>query len=143
MSDLDARIDLALTDGTWTPIPDVVGSAGVTLAYGIRGTGPLARTAAPARLTFALHNDAGNAVGVQGAYAPGHAHVRAGFGVGTPVRLVLTRARHRVRQVSGAAHGHPARPWPGPPADHVRGRRLARDGRHDPGARPRAGGPTR
>ena len=92
MSDLDARIDLALTDGTWTPIPDVVGSAGVTLAYGIRGTGPLARTAAPARLTFALHNDAGNAVGVQGAYAPGHAHVRAGFGVGTPVRLVLTRA---------------------------------------------------
>ena len=92
MSDLDARIDLALTDGTWTPIPDVVGSAGVTLAYGIRGTGPLARTAAPARLTFALHNDAGSAVGVQGAYAPGHANVRAGFGVGTPVRLVLIRA---------------------------------------------------
>lgn len=56
---------------------------------GIRGGGPLDKTAQPGSLRFYLNNGPTNSGGVTGYYSPGHPSVRSGFTINCPVRLTI------------------------------------------------------
>jgi len=71
---------------TWTAVTDVV-QGSISGRWGIPGSGVLERVAPTDWFGLALRNDAGNSGGLAGYYTPGHANVRAGWGVGLRVRL--------------------------------------------------------
>lgn len=76
--------------GGWTNLtPDLLVNPGVTMGYGISGTGPLDLVASTGSLGFALDNSEHNSVGVLGYYSPGHANARAGFGLGIGIRYTF------------------------------------------------------
>jgi hypothetical protein len=56
---------------------------------GIRGSGPLDRTATPGMLRFYLNNNITNSGGVVGYYSPGHPSVRSGFNINCICRLTI------------------------------------------------------
>jgi len=76
----------------WTVLEDVVQPISIDYRYGIDGHTPRDRVAGVGTLTFALDNSEYNSAGLLGYYSPGHSNVRAGFGLGTSVRLRLEYA---------------------------------------------------
>lgn len=76
---------------SWTDVTaDTLGGRGMVIERGIRDDNPSNRVASTGTLTFAMNNLANNSGGVTGYYAPGHASCRAGFGKGTPVRVLIS-----------------------------------------------------
>lgn len=57
--------------------------------FGIRGSGPLDRTATPGMLRFHLDNSTSNSGGVLGYYSPGNPNVREGFTLNARARLTI------------------------------------------------------
>ncbi len=83
-------IEAELSPGIWTDIStDVLLREGVFWEREISGDGPTDVLAGPGSMRFALNNKSSNSGGLAGYYTPGHANVRAGFGLGTRVRLRL------------------------------------------------------
>lgn len=87
----------------WTDVSnDVKGSAGLVFERGIRDDSPASRVASTGTLTFAMNNLASNSGGLTGYYSPGNASCRAGFGKGTPVRVLIGSDevfRGRIRRI--------------------------------------------
>lgn len=77
---------------SWVDVTaDVRISAGIVAKWGMRNQDPIsARLAEAGLLTFTLDNAITNSGGLVGYYSPDNANVRAGFSIGTPVRLKLT-----------------------------------------------------
>ena len=84
------RIEFYLAS-TWTDVSaDVVSD--IVADWGIHAARQDERVAAAGALTFELDNSTQNSAGLLGYYSVGSPNVRAGFGVGTAVRLVLSHA---------------------------------------------------
>lgn len=84
---LTTRVEMDFGAG-WVDVSEDVVST-VKASWGIRGGGPHDRVAAPGTMTFDMDNSVMNSGGARGYYSPDHASARAGFGMGTPVRLVI------------------------------------------------------
>ena len=91
---LDLTVDLEL-DGPgqgWTEVTrDVLVRGGVAWDYGLPGPRPTDTTAQIGECRYQLDNSAANRAGIEGYYAPGHAHARAGFDLGMACRIGLAR----------------------------------------------------
>lgn len=84
------RVEIDFGAG-WVDVSgDVVSD--VKAEWGIHGGGPKDRVADPGTMGFELDNSVSNSAGLRGYYSPGHADVRAGFGLGILARLVLNHA---------------------------------------------------
>lgn len=76
-------------EGVWTDImQDVAMSAAMKGSRGIKGYGPLYRTAGAGTISFKLINSAKNSGGLAGYYSPGHTNARVGFDVGIGIRHI-------------------------------------------------------
>lgn len=73
----------------WVDVSDDVVSS-VKAEWGIKGSDPKDRVAEPGTMTFDLDNSESSSGAVRGYYSPGSDDARTGFGIGTPVRLVLS-----------------------------------------------------
>lgn len=63
----------------------------ITAFWGVRNNDPIStRLAEPGSLAFTLENSYLNSGGLTGYYSPDHSNLRAGFGLGTKVRIKLT-----------------------------------------------------
>lgn len=74
----------------WTDVTADVRTMPITLSRGIDGSAITDRVAKVGTLTFALDNSIGNSGGKLGYYSPDNANVRAGFAIGTLIRLKIT-----------------------------------------------------
>jgi len=75
----------ASLSGAWSALtPDTLAGAGLTISYGISGSGPLDAVAGPGTCEFTLENWS-----TTGQYSPGHASAIAGWTIGTPIRVSL------------------------------------------------------
>jgi hypothetical protein len=84
-------VDLAATMA-WTDVTSHLRAhSAKSLHYGISGNGPTDRVASPGTFQFTLKNQ-NPSNGDLGYYSIGHANVRSGFDLGTPVRLRLTHS---------------------------------------------------
>lgn len=79
------ELELAGRGNGWTNISGDVLTP-VRLGYGIRGAGPMDRTASSGTMTFTLNNSAQNAARTLGYYSPGHVSARTGWSLGIRVR---------------------------------------------------------
>lgn len=84
---LTPRVELDFGSGWVDVSADVVSS--VKADWGIHGGGQKDRVADVGTMSFDLDNSSENSAGLRGYYAPGAANARAGFGIGTPARLIL------------------------------------------------------
>ncbi len=74
---------------SWTDVTnDTKGVTPLIIERGIRSDSPAQRVASTGTCTFAMNNLASNSGGLTGYYSPGNASCRAGFGKGTPVRVL-------------------------------------------------------
>jgi hypothetical protein len=81
--------ELSGVGGGWTDLTgDMV--KGLSLSYGIRGSGPDDRVAGTGTLQFRLLNSPRNSGGLTGYYSPFNANKRSGWEIGIRVRLRLT-----------------------------------------------------
>lgn len=81
-------VEAQFTPGVWTDITaDTYAAAGLTIKYGIFGSGPLDCVAGTGECAFALQNWATAGGRPQGYYSPLHASVRAGWTFGTAIRV--------------------------------------------------------
>jgi hypothetical protein len=84
------KFDLELNgiDGGWTEVSEdvLLDSPGVSLQYGIAGTGPLDLVASIGTMKFSLNNSEDNSAGKLGFYSPRHSNCRPGFQLGIRVR---------------------------------------------------------
>ena len=88
--------------GAWSNVwGDVRTDSPVRGEYGIRGTGPADRVAAPGTLTFALDNSERNSAGLAGYYSPGHLSARSGFELGIGVRMTMTYSGSTIDKFRG------------------------------------------
>lgn len=78
-----------LFSSRWEGISDVLIAEGIRWSRGIFGGGPTDRVARPGSLTFTLDNKASNTASKAGLYSPAHANAKAGWGIGTPIRLYV------------------------------------------------------
>jgi hypothetical protein len=70
----------------WTDVTDDVVESGVSLSYGVTGSGPEDSVAGSGKCSFALRNDARTGKPL-GYYSPASASVRIGWGFGIPFRV--------------------------------------------------------
>lgn len=88
MPNVTPKVELELSGrgAGWTAITaDVLSS--IRISYGIRGAGPVDRTASAGSCSFSLNNSARNSAATLGYYSPGGPSVRAGFVLGIRVRV--------------------------------------------------------
>ena len=91
MASVTRAVWVQLVTDIWASITDdLAHRTPLNIRYGIKGNGPLALTASSGQLTCSMRNHAGNSVGSQGAYSPGHANARAGWTFGVPILVSLT-----------------------------------------------------
>ena len=90
MSTVSVLVEMDFGAGFVDVTPDVVGA--IDVRYGIGGSGPLDRVASTGTMRFSLNNSEANSASLLGYYSPGHASMRAGFGIGIKCRLTLTFA---------------------------------------------------
>jgi hypothetical protein len=89
------KIEAELSPGVWTNLADdLVQTLGVTIKYGLDGSGPADCVASPGMLRFALRNDTKCSGAVLGYYSPRHASKRTGwtFGIGVRARITCAAA---------------------------------------------------
>ncbi len=86
------------TVGLWTDLSqDVLQTEGLSITWGMDGGRPDDNCASPGTCTFTLSNAANTGGRLQGRYSPGHANCTAGFGLNTPIRVVVgTESGYRV-----------------------------------------------
>lgn len=72
----------------WTDITeDVLIDPGVSIRYGIAGTGPLDLVASTGTMKLVLNNSEDNSAGLMGYYSPRHRRCRPGFALGIRIRF--------------------------------------------------------
>lgn len=75
---------------TWTDVTvDTRVASGLSIRRGMTGTSMLDRVAGAGTLTLGLDNSAANSAGLVGYYSPGHANLRTGFALGTPIAVTI------------------------------------------------------
>lgn len=83
-------LQLEYPAGTYNSlISDVEAVSPLVASWGIRGNRPVDRVADTGTLTFVLNNSNRNSAATQGFYSPDHASCKAGWGIGSPLRLTL------------------------------------------------------
>lgn len=89
MAQLTPTIQFSL-NGSWTTIADVLTAEGLECLRGRTYVGPGAVVAEPGTATLWLDNSSSNSGGLAGYYSPFHPSCRAGFGLRTRVRVLLS-----------------------------------------------------
>ena len=86
-------VEMEFTPSVWTDVSkDVHFAFGLRLAYGVRDPSPRIVVAATGFMSWWMKNGTNTSAKLQGLYSPNHVNVRAGFGFGTGVRLLITFA---------------------------------------------------
>lgn len=76
------------SEGLWVDVTeDVRRQAPVAYQYGLPGSDPGDRVARPGTFSFALDNSENNSLSLLGLYSPDHMNCRAGFALGSAVRI--------------------------------------------------------
>ena len=86
-------VEAEFATDVWTAIySDIRSTSSLRLSRGKCGNSPLDRVASTGSLTFTLDNSTGNSGGLLGYYSPDNANCRAGWELGTRIRLKITYA---------------------------------------------------
>jgi hypothetical protein len=85
------RIEARLGNGlVWTELPDVLIKSPISISRGNEGSTQKDRVAQTGSMTFRLNNAEDNSEGLLGLYSPNNMNRLEGWGVGIPIRCVIT-----------------------------------------------------
>jgi hypothetical protein len=91
-------VEAQFSVGVWTDITtDTNAAGGLTIRYGVPGSGPLDCVAGTGECSFELKNDRSNSAATQGYYSPLHASKRTGWTFGIPLRVRFTYGTTRTK----------------------------------------------